>query len=106
VAERTTAADPGAAFTPVRLQLVGADHPGIVREISRALHEHGVNIEELNTECVAAPMSGETLFRASAKLRLPGGLTIDELRARLEDLAHSLMVDLQLVERREEPGEG
>lgn len=96
VVEDAGGAGDAATFRPVSLELVGADHPGIVREISRALHRNGVNIEELDTECVAAPMSGENLFRATAKLRLPADLGAEELRRRLEALAQSLMVDLQL----------
>jgi len=55
------------------LELVGTDRPGIVREISQALAAKGVNVEELETECTSAPMTGETLFRARALLRLPRG---------------------------------
>src|SRR5689334_15389979 len=41
----------------VGLELIGHDHPGIVRDISRALAELGVNIEELETDVTSAPMS-------------------------------------------------
>jgi glycine cleavage system regulatory protein len=97
------AAEPGAA-APVpagafSLELVGADHPGIVRDIARALSRHGVNVEELSTECTSAPMSGDPLFRAVARLQLPAGVTIDELRDDLEEVADSLMVDVSLAER-------
>ena len=85
-------------LTMVVLDLVGTDQPGIVRDISRALHQQGVNIEELNTEYSAAPMSGEPLFHARARLHLPPGMTVDGLRQELEQVAESLMVDLQLGE--------
>src|SRR5690349_15314561 len=32
------------------LEIVGQDRPGIVREISRTLAQHSVNVEELETE--------------------------------------------------------
>lgn len=80
----------------VRLELVGTDHSGIVRDVSRALARRGVNVEELNTERTSAPMSGQALFRASATLHLPGDVSLDELRAELELVAHDLMVDLTL----------
>src|SRR5580765_710505 len=44
------------------VEIVGQDRPGIVREISRALADYGVNVEELHTECGSAAMSGETMF--------------------------------------------
>ena len=90
------AAEDTESFSPVRLELVGTDHPGIVRDISEALGRHGVNIEELNTECISAPMSGERLFQASAKLRLPAGVSMEKLRQALEDVADNLMVDVKL----------
>src|SRR5206468_4220250 len=62
------------ASVPAReseLEIVGQDRPGIVQQISRALAAHGVNVEELHTECASAAMSGETLFTARARLRIP-----------------------------------
>jgi glycine cleavage system regulatory protein len=78
------------------LELVGLDRPGIIREVSRALAARGVNVEELDTCCESAPMSGETLFRARARLRVPAGTPVEELRATLEKIAGELMVDLSL----------
>jgi glycine cleavage system regulatory protein len=78
----------------ITLELVGQDRPGIVREVSRALASQGVNVEELETACSSAPMSGEMLFRARARLRLPEQGSLDALREALEKLADELMVDL------------
>ena len=87
-----------AAHRMVRLELLGNDHPGIVRDISRALAHHGVNIEELETDLTSAPMSGDTLFRARVTLGVPSNVTVGQLRAVLEELAGELMVDLELSE--------
>jgi glycine cleavage system regulatory protein len=92
------ASPPAPADRPLmRLELVGQDRPGIVREISRVLANHGVNVEELQTKCVAAPESGQLLFRACAELRLPAGVGESTLRAALEAVAADLMVDLDLA---------
>jgi glycine cleavage system regulatory protein len=80
----------------LRLELVGLDRPGIVRDISRALAQRGVNVEELESHTSSAPMSGETLFHVEAWLRLPRDGDPDELRATLEKLADELMVELTL----------
>ncbi|MCG8451321.1 MAG: ACT domain-containing protein, partial [Pirellulales bacterium] len=80
----------------LNLSLVGQDRPGIVREISHVLAAHGVNVEELNTECTRAPNSGQPLFRATAQLRLPEHVTPDTLREALEQVASDLMVDVTL----------
>ena len=91
-------APPAADGPPaVRLELVGADRPGIVREISRVLAAQGVNVEELHTECVAAPTTGQPLFRAAARLRLPSGVGAATLRTALEAVAADLMVDVELI---------
>lgn len=82
----------------VKLDLVGQDRPGIVREISRVLAAQGVNVEELQTECVAAAESGQSLFRATARLRLPPGANEAALRTALEAVAADLMVDIELAE--------
>jgi glycine cleavage system regulatory protein len=84
------------------LELLGHDRPGIVREIAHALTSRGVNIEELETGVESAPMSGEQLFRARARLRIPPGVPTEEIRAILEALAGHLLVDLTF--QNEQPG--
>jgi glycine cleavage system regulatory protein len=98
VVEESTVAEAAAGFKDLRLELVGNDHPGIVRDVSRALAQRGINVEELSTECTSAPMSGEPLFKATADLRIPADLCVDELRATLEELAQDLMVDITLAQ--------
>jgi glycine cleavage system regulatory protein len=82
----------------LRLELIGNDRPGIVREVSRVLADQKVNVEDFQTECSSAPMTGERLFRANAQLRLPPGLTREQLQSLLEQIAHDLMVDIHLVQ--------
>ncbi|MFP6613171.1 MAG: ACT domain-containing protein [Pirellulales bacterium] len=86
----------GEDFIPVTLELLGNDRPGIVREITHVLAAQGVNVEEFHTECTEAPMSGGQLFRAKAQLRLPPSLDRDALRREIEQVAHDLMVDINL----------
>jgi glycine cleavage system regulatory protein len=89
------------AVQPARLttiEIVGHDRPGIVRQISRALAAHGVNVEELETECASAAMTGETLFKAHATLGIPASCNTAELRAELEKIAADLIVDISLAE--------
>jgi glycine cleavage system regulatory protein len=82
----------------VVLELIGQDRPGIVREIAQVLLGRRVNIEELVTEVVSGSFSGESMFRATARLRVPETVPIEELRDLLEHLANELMVDLALEE--------
>lgn len=88
------------AFRTLRLELVGNDHPGIIRDISRALAQYKVNIEELESSVTGAPMTGEALFRARALLRMPSALETGTLVRTLEALAGELMVDLSVEPER------
>lgn len=83
---------------PIVLDLVGSDRPGIVHKISEALAARGVNVDELNTECDGAPWSGDTLFKATARLRAPATLDLNQLRESLEAIAADLMVDIRIGE--------
>ena len=81
----------------VALEVVGQDRPGIVREITRALSAQGINVEELATECVSAPMSGEALFQARAKILVPTNVALDKLRQSLESGLAGLTVELARI---------
>ncbi len=85
-------------MTRLTMQLVGLDHPGIVHDISHALASHNVSIESLETRTSDAPMSGGTLFTAEAILDVPAAVSIQSVTDILEELAHQLMVDIELHE--------
>ncbi len=78
------------------LHLLGNDHPGIVRDLSRALADHHVSIDQLTTLTRDAPMAGGVLFEAEAVLEAPATVDGDALAAALEELASELMVDIDL----------
>jgi glycine cleavage system regulatory protein len=80
------------------LTLVGQDRPGIVRQISEVFARSQVNVEELETECTSAAMSGETLFNAHARVHIPANCDTQALRAELERIASDLMVDVKFTE--------
>jgi glycine cleavage system regulatory protein len=77
-----------------RLELVGQDRPGIVREVSSALAALGVSVQDLRTVVESAPMSGERLFRAQAELAPPAEMKLETIRTALERLADDMMVDM------------
>ena len=81
-----------------KLEIVGSDRPGIVREITSALARANVNVEEFFSEVVSAPMSGETLFKASARLQLPERCDVAALKKDLEKIAADLQVDVSFAE--------
>jgi len=86
----------GQAGSVATLELVGQDRPGILRSVSGVLATHGVNVEELSSERVSAPMGGGTLFQAHATVLVPAKVNLAAVRADLEKIAADLMVDLKL----------
>ncbi len=88
--------DVGAGDTLLDVELVGQDRPGIVKEIASAAAAVGVNVLSLESHVAPAPMSGETLFTARARLQAPASLGVDALRESLEKIAEDLMADIQV----------
>jgi glycine cleavage system regulatory protein len=91
-----TSTEVAAAGPIYNLDLVGPDQTGILHEITNCLAEHGVSVEDMDTDIRDAPMSGGVMFYANAHVRLPKNLNAGELQAALEALAGSLMVDITL----------
>jgi methionyl-tRNA formyltransferase len=96
---RVVIAKSESALTPaspraVKLNLVGHDRPGIMRDLSGSLARLGVSIQELHTEIASAAMSAERHFNVEALLLVPGALSDRALRGGLEALANEMMVDI------------
>lgn len=78
------------------LEVVGGDHPGIVRGVFKALADAGVNVEELTTRAYTAPDSGSRLFEAKARLGCHADFDQESIRAELEQIAQDVMVDVKV----------
>jgi glycine cleavage system regulatory protein len=75
-------AEPSGSWKPIHLDLVGNDRPGIIRDITRLLAEHGVNLESLITEVGPAPKSTAFLLHAQAHFSVAQELSQDVLQAK------------------------
>jgi len=73
------------------LELLGTDHPGIIRDVFKALAAAEVNVEELTTRTVSAPDSGVMLFEAKARLSCHPEQNRDAIRSKLEQIAQDLI---------------
>ncbi|HEV8255443.1 MAG TPA: formyltransferase family protein [Casimicrobiaceae bacterium] len=82
----------------VKLELVGHDRPGIVRDLSGSLASRRVSIEDLHTEIVSGATPAEQLFKVKALLVVPESVPNDELRRALEPLMKEMTVDIALGE--------
>lgn len=93
-------AEGGAPARLAALDLVGSDRPGILREVSGVLAAHGLNVEDLASERVEAPMGGGKLFQLRAVASVPAGVELAKVRADLEKIAADLMVELKIEAKR------
>ncbi len=85
---------PPATGDVVRIDLVGQDRPGIVREVTAALAPLGANIEDFVSVTENGAWSGERLFRATAKATLPAGTTLGQVQDALEAISAEIVADL------------
>lgn len=79
----------------MKLEVVGNDRPGIVRELSAAIAATGANLEELQTTLESAPMAGHPIFHARGTVALPESLSSRDLIAAIEDVGADLSVTVE-----------
>ena len=91
-----TAAPASDGWPHLRIDLVGTDHPGIVRDVSAVLARHGLSIESITTERRDAPMAGGQIFEAHILVRVPPGADPSDVRDDLERVASEVFVDLTI----------
>ncbi len=91
-----SAASAPADGSTISLSVLGPDRLGIVREISRALAEHQINVVEMESMVESAPMSGEALFRAHIDAQIPKGTDMVELQDNLDEIANQMTLDIDL----------
>jgi glycine cleavage system transcriptional repressor len=85
-----------AATIPCVISVDALDHEGIVRAVSRALHGVGVNIVSLETSAYEAPVTGSQLFRMEARVDVPAGVTVTQLRKAMDAVAETENLDIDV----------
>ena len=81
----------------VVVTMLGLDRPGIVREVSRELAARQMNVLDLETNVSKAAMTGDLMFNGRALVALPDHVDLSVLGDRLEEISHSLGVDVELL---------
>lgn len=89
-AERQTSASQQCLF----IKVVGADRPGIIKELAAQLKRLNVNVEDLQTDVRAAAMTGEPIFEALVEISAAETLDQEKLRDELESLSDDLIVEV------------
>ncbi|MBN2655542.1 MAG: amino acid-binding protein [Spirochaetales bacterium] len=87
---------------PYILESVSMDTPGIVHAITRYLRELSINIEDLETEKSAAPLSGTPMFHMRAYIVIPASVNLSDFREKLADIEHEKNLDIHLKALRNE----
>lgn len=72
------------------VSVYGADHPGIVAAVSRAVADLGVNIVDLSSRVVGDP----AIYVLGLEVELPPGMTASDLQTRLQPVAAAQGVEL------------
>lgn len=82
---------------PYRVSVTGADHEGIVHSITHHLAEQNINVEIMDTNTAAAPMSGTLLFTMTAIVVVPAELNFHSWRDRLDEIGDTLNVTIDVA---------
>jgi glycine cleavage system regulatory protein len=83
-------------YNNYHIELIGQNRPGIIHKISHVLAEFKANVEELSSEIIEAPMSGEQLFKATINIHLPKPISKLTVKKKLEKIANEFVADIQL----------
>lgn len=86
-------------YGKARVDILAADRPGIIKQITRVLKASGANIEEIESRVKSAPFSGEQMFEARCLVRLSASTDRVRLAQQLESLAEELMCDIDFSDQ-------
>ena len=81
---------------PYLLEAVSLDTPGIVHSVTALLRNHGINIEDLETDTGCAPWTGAPMFRMKAHLMVGTAVSIPRLKEDLFRLQQENDLDIAL----------
>jgi len=85
-----------AGWLPYEIEVTGADHEGIIHEISHHLASQGINIESMDTSAAPAPMSGTPLFTMKGIVLVPPALNFNTWSDAFEEVGDKLNVSVKV----------
>jgi len=81
---------------PFKIEVLGADHEGIIHEVAQILSRCNINIEAMDTSTTQAPNSGAPLFSMTAFVVVPSGLSGKDWAASLDEAGRQMHVDIKI----------
>lgn len=79
-----------------KLHAVSLDHPGIVHRLAHAVSRQGMNIIELQSHLLHAPVTAAPIFTLDMTVTVPGEKKPAALRESLLRLADEMGIDLEV----------
>jgi glycine cleavage system transcriptional repressor len=93
VVRRAAVTAPRSSF---RIEGRALDQPGLVHEVADVLRGFQINIETLETNVVAAPVTGAPVFEMALLISVPTDVSVGDLRAELERVCEPLNIEWTL----------
>jgi len=84
-------------WLPYQIEVLGADHEGIIYEIADHLAKQGINFEDVETTTSPAPMSGTPLFKMQATVLVPPDLPFHKWSDELDEIGDKLNVTVEVA---------
>jgi glycine cleavage system transcriptional repressor len=97
--KRTSKPAPSGDGLRYRLEVSGFDRPGIVQSIASVLSKLDINVSNLSSRVVHAPLSGTPMFLLDAELEVPRKVNLPSLRRDVANACERENLDFSL-----EPG--
>jgi glycine cleavage system transcriptional repressor len=99
ILKETSPARSPSDYLPYRIEVDGADRPGIVQAVAAILAGRGINVASLESRLTHAPFSATPMFVLEASLQVPSKTVLSELRSELTATCEDENLDFRL-----EPG--
>jgi glycine cleavage system transcriptional repressor len=93
---KETSPAPPSDYLPYRIEVDGADRPGIVQAITSILAGRGINVASLESRLTHAPFSATPMFVLEASLQVPSKTALSELRSELTTTCDDENLDFRL----------
>jgi glycine cleavage system transcriptional repressor len=80
---------------PYKLVATSIDHPGIIHQLCKVLHQRGINIEDISTNVDHNPATGANVFLMICYFSLPPAVKIIDLKGDLTRISDEYNVDVR-----------
>lgn len=96
ILKETSPAPPLSDYLPYRIEVSGADRPGIVQAVAAILADRGINVATLESRLSHAPFCATALFVLDATLQIPSKIALSEVRQDLAAACEAENLDFRL----------